>query len=207
MRRATSNGTNDNAPNVNRVALKNNGDMESMPWTCETNASPQINAVNIRQPMPAISFFCISHHRKRNCRERKRSDRNTVRPNYCTITRYLPNNLPARRLFRSSTRKACNEETTQKKHATRASSRRTTRRRIDIRRVLRNEETAQKTRNACVLKAHNTKAYRHTSSVVQRRGRSVACFFTRGCREAEEYTRTCSRSRDTDSGRKGWRSS
>lgn len=177
MRRATSNGTNDNAPNVNRVALKNNGDMESMPWTCETNASPQINAVNIRQPMPAISFFCISHHRKRNCRERKRSDRNTVRPNYCTITRYLPNNLPARRLFRSSTRKACNEE------------------------------TAQKTRNACVLKAHNTKAYRHTSSVVQRRGRSVACFFTRGCREAEEYTRTCSRSRDTDSGRKGWRSS
>ena len=142
MRRATSNGTNDNAPNVNRVALKNNGDMESMPWTCETNASPQINAVNIRQPMPAISFFCISHHRKRNRRERKRSDRNTVRPNYCTITRYLPNNLPARRLFRSSTRKACSEE------------------------------TAQKTRNACVLKAHNTKAYRHTSSVAQRRDRT-----------------------------------
>ena len=206
MRRATSNGTNDNAPNVNRVALKNNGDMESMPWTCETNASPQINAVNIRQPMPAISFFCISHHRKRNCRERKRSDRNTVRPNYCTITRYLPNNLPARRLFRSSTRKACSEE------------------------------TAQKTRNACVLKAHNTKAYRHTSSVAQRRDRTkntqrvrpqgaqhegvstyVECcatkrtlrcvFFTRGCREAEEYTRTCSRSRDTGSGRRGWRSS
>ena len=205
MRRATSNGTNDNAPNVNRVALKNNGDMESMPWTCETNASPQINAVNIRQPMPAISFFCISHHRKRNRRERKRSDRNTVRPNYCTITRYLPNNSPAGCF--AAPRAKHTAKRPHKKHATRASSRRTTRRRIDIRRVLRNEETAQKTRNACVLKAHNTKAYRHTSSVVQRRGRSVACFFTRGCREAEEYTRTCSRSRDTDSGRKGWRSS
>ena len=111
IRRNTSSGISDNAPSENRVALKNRGDMESMPWTCETNASPQINAVNIRQPMPAISFFCISHHRKRNRRERKRPDRNTVRPNYCTITRYLPNNLPAHGLFRGSTRKACSEET------------------------------------------------------------------------------------------------
>ena len=43
------------APSVKRAALKNIGDIESMPWTCATNAKPQISAVNNRLSMPTSS--------------------------------------------------------------------------------------------------------------------------------------------------------
>ena len=61
-RRNHSNGINDSAPNVNRVAPKNRGLMEAMPCTWDTNAKPQIMAVRTRQAMPPISFLCMTHY-------------------------------------------------------------------------------------------------------------------------------------------------
>ena len=59
-----NNGSNERAPSVNRVALKNRGVMEAMPCTCDTNANPQIMAVNIRQAMPPISLLFMRNNRK-----------------------------------------------------------------------------------------------------------------------------------------------
>ena len=59
-------GTKDSAPSVKRVALKNIGDIKSMPWTCATNAKPQISAVNNRLSMPTSS--CLFTGRQPNVR-------------------------------------------------------------------------------------------------------------------------------------------
>ncbi len=123
-RRNHSNGINDSAPNVNRVAPKNSGLMESMPCTCDTNAKPQIMAVRTRQAMPPISFLCMSHY---------------------PIARFSPTEKPDHILVR----------------------------------LLFDGFSAE----------------------------DVAGFFSRDRRRAGEYTGTCSRSPDTGSARRGWRSS
>ena len=58
----SSNGISEIAPKVNRVALKNNGDIDAMPCTWETNANPQISEVNTRHAIPAISCCFMSIH-------------------------------------------------------------------------------------------------------------------------------------------------
>ncbi len=78
-RRNHSSGSNETAPNVKRVAPKNNGVVESMPCTWDTNANPQIMAVNTRQVMPPISFLCMSHHRRARITARKKPDHILVR--------------------------------------------------------------------------------------------------------------------------------
>ena len=58
----SSNGISEIAPKLNRVALKNNGDIDAMPCTWETNANPQISEVNTRHAIPAISCCFMSIH-------------------------------------------------------------------------------------------------------------------------------------------------
>ena len=62
-RRNHSNGINDSAPNVNRVAPEEQGGSWShalhLGYECE---APRSWPVRTRQAMPPISFLCMSHY-------------------------------------------------------------------------------------------------------------------------------------------------